>query len=117
MPKNQRYTGTAVIERNSVPIRNELTSQSTRRKGICGNMVLVDYSAGQINKLDQKAPLERLGCCSQRYQFAQLCRNLPYHFRRLALPKEYWSRSGSGNSFEGIPVTLLRMQTLPRKML
>jgi hypothetical protein len=46
MPKNQRYTGTAVIERNSVPIRNELTSQSTRRKGICGNMVLVDYSAG-----------------------------------------------------------------------
>ena len=50
MPKNQRYTGTAVIERSSVPIRNELTSQSTRRKGICGNMVLVDYSAGQIYK-------------------------------------------------------------------
>ena len=48
MPKNQRYTGTAVIERSSVPIRNELTSQSTRRKGICGNMVLVDYSVGQI---------------------------------------------------------------------
>lgn len=46
MPKNQRYTGTAVIERNSVPIRNELTSQLTRWKGICGNMVLVDYPAG-----------------------------------------------------------------------
>src|SRR5258707_10373334 len=45
MPKNQRYTGTAVIERNSVPIRNELTSQLTRWKGICGNMMLVDYSA------------------------------------------------------------------------
>ena len=50
MPKNQRYAGTAVIERNSVPIRNELTSQLTRWKGICGNMVLVDYLADRFIK-------------------------------------------------------------------
>jgi hypothetical protein len=37
---------------------------------------------------------------------ALLYRNLPYHFRRLALPKEYWSRSSSGNRIDGIPVTL-----------
>jgi hypothetical protein len=48
MPKNQMYIGTAVIERNNVPIRNELTSQLTRWKGICGNMVLVDYSADRF---------------------------------------------------------------------
>src|SRR6266403_1585376 len=54
MPKKQRYNGTAVTDRNRVPIRNELTSQLTRWKGICGNMVLVDYSAGTyFNRLSR----------------------------------------------------------------
>jgi hypothetical protein len=33
IPKKYRYNGTAVSERNSVPIRNELTSQLTLLKG------------------------------------------------------------------------------------
>ena len=39
IPKNQRYAGTAVIERNNVPIRNELMSQLTLSKGILENML------------------------------------------------------------------------------
>jgi hypothetical protein len=41
MPKNQRYKGTAVIDRNKVPMRKELMSQLTRSKGIRGNMGLI----------------------------------------------------------------------------
>src|ERR1700749_1593206 len=98
MPKNQRYAGTAVTERNSVPIRNELTSQLTRWKGICGNMVL------------GMAPLESrtLVDSTNASSVAPLCQNLLYHFRRLALAKEYWSRWRPSNSFGKGLQTFLR---------
>src|ERR1700757_5305430 len=101
MPKNQRYAGTAVIARNKVPIRNELTSQLTRWKGIRGNMVLVDYLADRLrNRLKGTALFKTLVDTTIVGRFAPLRRNLLYHFRRLALPKEYWSRWCPGNSFQ-----------------
>ena len=39
------YKGTAVIDRNNVPIRNELMSQSTRWNGNRENMILAGYLA------------------------------------------------------------------------
>ena len=98
MPKIQRYAGTAVTDRNRVPIRNELTSQLTRWKGICGNMMRVDYSAARFaNRLKLMAPGEFFLSRPKSPIFASICRNLPYHFRRFALPKEYWSRRPSRN--------------------
>jgi hypothetical protein len=38
MPKKYRYAGTAVSERNRVPIRNELINQLTLSKGIRANI-------------------------------------------------------------------------------
>src|SRR5579864_8972931 len=96
MPNNQRYAGTAVIERNSVPIRNELTSQLTRWKGIRGNMVPVDYSTGRFTNRSRKQFLFRN--LVNASSFTPVCHNLLYHFRRLVLPKEYWSRWRLSNS-------------------
>jgi hypothetical protein len=42
--------------------------------------------------------LEEFGHRNQRFNLAALCDNLPYHFVRLALPKEYWSSSAISKS-------------------
>ena len=55
-PKKYRYAGTAVRERNKVPIRNELISQLTLSNGILWNIDCWDVKA---HRSSQSAKVEQ----------------------------------------------------------